>query len=73
LLEREDDLSDALATAAFQAANDNKRWAPFGQKAVVELYGERTPEDLDYEVVPQLVEYLGGKLDDITVIVGRVY
>ncbi len=73
LLERENDLSDALATAAFQAANDNNRWAPFGQKAVVELYGERTPEDLEYEVSPNLVEYLGGKLDDITVIVGRVY
>lgn len=73
LLQRDDELSEALAIAAYEAAVDPKRWAPFGQKAVIDIYGDREPEDLDYQVTPDLIQYLGGKLDDITVIVGRVY
>jgi len=68
------EMAEKLTIAAFQASNDDKRWAPFGQKAVENLYAHREPEDLDWESEPApLTQWLGGKSDDISVVVGTVY
>jgi hypothetical protein len=65
-----------LTVAAFFASDDPKRWAPFGQKYVEKLYGQQNPfsdATLDNDPgPPPLIEYLGGKPDDITVLVGRL-
>jgi hypothetical protein len=67
-------MAQKLTIAAYQASNDDKRWAPFGQKAVEGLYADRNPHDLDWESeTPPLKEWMGGKPDDIAVIVGTVY
>ncbi len=68
------EMAQKLTIAAYQASNDDKRWAPFGQKAVEGLYADRNPDDLDWESeTPPLAEWMGGKPDDIAVIVGTVY
>jgi len=68
------EMAQKLTIAAYQASNDDKRWAPFGQKAVEGLYADRNPHDLDWESeTPPLKEWMGGKPDDIAVIVGTVY
>ena len=68
------EMAEKLTIAALQASNDDKRWAPFGQKAVEDLYAHRDPEDLDWESEPApLTQWMGGKPDDISVIVGTVY
>ena len=65
-----------LTVAAYWASADPKRWAPFGQKYVESLYGETDPftasQPSDNPGAPPLIEYLGGKPDDITVVVGRL-
>lgn len=69
-----EDIATNLAVSAFHASNDQKRWSPFGQAAVENLYADSPyagEEDFEPPAAP-LVEYLGGKPDDITVIVGRV-
>ncbi len=68
------EMAQKLTIAAYQASNDDKRWSPFGQKAVEGLYADRNPDDLDWEAeTPPLAEWMGGKPDDIAVIVGTVY
>ena len=69
-----EDIAANLAVSAFHASNDNKRWAPFSQASVENLYSA-SPYAQDPEFTPPpapLVEYMGGKPDDITVIVGRL-
>lgn len=69
-----EDIAANLAVSAFHASNDNKRWAPFSQASVENLYSA-SPYAEDPEFTPPpapLVEYMGGKPDDITVIVGRL-
>ena len=69
-----EDIATNLAVGAFHASNDNKRWAPFSQASVENLYSS-SPYAEDPEFTPPpapLVEYMGGKPDDITVIVGRL-
>ncbi len=68
------EMAERITIAAYQASNDDKRWAPFGQKAVESLYADRNPDDVDWESEPApLTQWLGGKGDDIAVIVGTVY
>lgn len=63
-----------LSISAMEASFDPKRWSPFAQKAVEEIYAGRNPDDVTWEPeAAPLTKYLGGKTDDITVIVGRVY
>ena len=69
-----EDIAANLAVSAFHASNDGKRWAPFSQAAVENLYSSSPYAD-DPEFTPPpapLVDYMGGKPDDITVIVGRL-
>jgi protein phosphatase PTC7 len=68
------EMAEKLCVAAYQASNDNNRWAPFGQKAVEDLYSERDTDDLDWSSdTPPLTKWMGGKQDDIAIIVGTVY
>tara|TARA_B100000902_G_scaffold39931_1_gene47488 strand:- start:2600 stop:3397 length:798 start_codon:yes stop_codon:yes gene_type:complete len=69
-----EDIAANLAVSAFHASNDGKRWAPFSQASVENLYSS-SPYAEDPEFTPPpapLVDYMGGKPDDITVIVGRL-
>jgi protein phosphatase PTC7 len=69
-----EDIAANLAVSAFHASNDGKRWAPFSQASVENLYSAAPyAEDPDFTPPPApLVDYMGGKPDDITVIVGRL-
>jgi|13_taG_2_1085334.scaffolds.fasta_scaffold00313_36 protein phosphatase PTC7 len=70
-----EEIATDLTVAAFFASDDPRRWAPFGQKYVEKLYGQQNPfsDSLDNDPgPPPLIEYLGGKPDDITVLVGRL-
>jgi|TARA_R110000751_G_scaffold1159_2_gene4473 protein phosphatase PTC7 len=69
-----EDIATTLAVSAFHASNDQKRWGPFSQASVENLY-TASPYASDEDFIPPpapLTEYMGGKPDDITVIVGRL-
>ena len=69
-----EDIATNLAVSAYHASNDEKRWGPFSQASVENLYSSSPyAKEEDFTPPPApLVEYMGGKPDDITVIVGRL-
>lgn len=69
-----EDIATNLAVSAFHASNDEKRWGPFSQASVENLYSASPyAEEEDFVPPPApLIDYMGGKPDDITVIVGRL-